>query len=47
MIASQVIMPEGFAEWMEYYYLIMMGYTSEGESNDNAGETANVQEQGD
>ncbi len=49
MIASQVIMPENFAEWLEHYYKIMMGYTSEpeGETNDNAGETADVQQQGD
>ena len=47
MIAAQVIMPENFAEWMEYYYLIMRGYPSQGGSNGNAGETADVQEQGD
>jgi len=49
MISSQVIMPENFAEWLEHYYKIMMGYTSEpeGENNDNAGETADVQQQGD
>ena len=49
MVAAQVIMPENFAEWLEHYYKIMMGYTSEpeGENNDNAGETADVQQQGD
>ena len=47
MIASQVIMPENFAEWLEHYYKIMMGYAEEGDSNDNAGETADVQQQGD
>jgi len=49
MVAAQVIMPENFAEWLDHYYKIMMGYTSEpeGENNDNAGETADVQQQGD
>ena len=49
MVAAQVIMPENFAEWLDHYYKIMMGYTSEpeGETNDNAGETADVQQQGD
>lgn len=47
MIASQVIMPENFEEWTENYYLIMMGYTSQGGNYDNAGETADVQQQGD
>ena len=47
MIAAQIIMPENFAEWSERFYRIMMGYAEEGDSNDNAGETAEVQQQGD
>ena len=47
MIAAQIIMPENFAEWSERYYRIMMGYAEEGEEYDNAGATAEVQQQGD
>ena len=47
MIAAQIIMPENFAEWSERFYRIMMGYAEEGEENDNAGATAEVQQQGD
>jgi len=34
MIEKQVIMPENFAEWLELYYNIMMGYDAGGEQDD-------------
>ena len=46
MISSTVIMPENFAEWLEHYYRIMMGYPQEGENDADTSETADVEQQG-
>ena len=46
MIAAQIIMPENFAEWLEHYYHIMMGYPQEGENDADTSETADVEQQG-
>ena len=46
MISSTIIMPENFAEWLEHYYRIMMGYPQEGESDADTSETADVEQQG-
>jgi hypothetical protein len=48
MIVGQQIMPEHFAEWVERYYRIMMGYPEQGEEeNADPVEAADVQQQGD
>ena len=46
MITKQIIMPENFAEWLERYYRIVMGYPFEGESDADTSETADVEQQG-
>jgi len=46
MISKAVIMPENFAEWLEHYYRIMMGYPQEGENDADTSETADVEQQG-
>lgn len=46
MITKQIIMPENFAEWLERYYHIMMGYSFEGEDFADTSEAADVQQQG-
>ena len=46
MISKAVIMPENFAEWLEHYYRIMMGYPQEEESDADTSETADVEQQG-
>ena len=46
MISKAVIMPENFAEWLEHYYRIIMGYPQEGENDADTSETADVEQQG-
>ena len=46
MITKHIIMPENFAEWLERYYHIMMGYSFEGEDFADTSEAADVQQQG-